>query len=74
MIPSSPQEQLHLALLRAAHDGNLPELQKALTLGADPHTLAPAKMTPLLIAARNGHADCVSLLLPLSDPLHSDYS
>ena len=57
--------KLNDALVDSAAAGNLGEMSNLLGQGADPKAeLARA----LRLAAKNGHAECVALLLPISDP------
>ena len=71
----SLRSQLQFDLLEAAKYGSLHELQNALDQWADPRAPDPNTltqthpMTALHYAAYYGHADCVALLLPVSDPL-----
>jgi hypothetical protein len=71
---------LHRAFFSAIEAGQRAEVQKLLTAGADPHwrqwrTNRDAESlgshismaTPLILAARLGHADVVQTLLPVSD-------
>ena len=67
MLPPSAA-LLQLDFCDAALQGNLLHLQTALDRGADPLATTPSQMTALHWAAYKGHADCVALLLPLSNP------
>lgn len=56
-------------LTRAVLTGCAKQLRQAIDAGADPNALFHDGTTPLMLAAQEGSAECVKLLLPLSDPL-----
>ncbi len=56
-------------LIDAAADGDLAEVQRLLTTGADPKV---DDSWPLQAAAANGRLDVVKFLLPLSEPKAND--
>src|SRR6185369_602790 len=53
----------HSLLTVAAGEGNLQRVQALLSAGADIHKVNELKVTPLMTAANNGHAEIVRLLL-----------
>lgn len=57
--------QLDNKLFKSAADGDTHALAQLLSLGADPKEF---DSYALLLAARNGHTECVRLLIPISDP------
>jgi hypothetical protein len=62
------------ALMRAGRKGDAPGIERLLAAGADPlEVRATDGMTPLMMAADRGHARCVALLLPVSDPSAVDH-
>lgn len=79
------QDDLNHALIKAAQQGSLPDLERALAAGANPNATDSdgrnALMTALLAErARNDsrapnqpHRACAERLLPLSDPSHTDH-
>ena len=57
--------ELNDALVDSAAAGNLGEMSNLLGQGADPLF---CDSRALVLAAREGHAECVKLLIPISDP------
>lgn len=57
--------QLDNKLFKSSSDGDSHALAQLLSLGADPKEF---DSYALLLAARNGHVECVRLLIPISDP------
>lgn len=53
-------------LVHAASEGNVPCLQALLNVGADPGILDEKELSALYYAAWEGHLECMSLLIPLS--------
>ena len=67
------QRKLDEALLAAAWEGDAQSLKAALGAGADAsRRYDEVGMTALTAAASRGHAECVRLLLPVSDALATD--
>lgn len=60
---------LDVALKEAAASGNLAEIKKLLNAGAHVGAVDVWGNTPLLIAAREGHTECVRLLLKAGAPV-----
>jgi len=55
--------KLQLRLIKAAREGNLPEIREMLKFGANPNLPIDDSFPPLQTAAASGHADAVRLLL-----------
>lgn len=62
------------ALLAAARNGSIHELQDALLGGADPHCIDSCGLTPLMLSVAHGSLPHLSLLLPLSNPLSKSHA
>ncbi len=61
----STQTSFDDQLYFGAKNGNLAQVKKALSLGADIETKGPKGTTPLLFAVSNGHLDVVKFLISL---------
>ena len=64
---AAEQNRLNLLILDAAADGRADEVRRLLEAGADPDARPDGADTALLLAATCGYAECVELLLPVSD-------
>jgi uncharacterized protein len=62
-----PRVDPNEAMLTAAKSGDIDGLRRALVAGADPMGATRMSRTALMIAASEGRAECVELLLPWSD-------
>ena len=60
-----PHSDIDQELIDAAERGRAAKLSELLAFGADPRS---REFMALLLAAGNGHEECVRLLMPLSDP------
>jgi len=58
-----PGSRLNRDLLESASDGDIPEILRLLSQGADANAQVRGDGTPLIAAAREGHIDAVKLLL-----------
>ncbi len=58
-----PAKQEHSTLCTAARDGDVEKVRLLLEAGSDVNKADSDSQTPLIWAARNGHAECAQLLL-----------
>jgi len=68
---SQSQYELNNALLEAAEDGSITEIQSLLDRHADIHALDGEDATPLHLASETGHHQCVELLLDRHANIHA---
>lgn len=61
-----------LAFIQAASQGRLEDMERALSLGANPKSLLPGGQSGLHMACCNGHPHVAARLLSLCDPLGVD--
>jgi ankyrin repeat protein len=62
-----PRADPNEAMITAAKAGDIDGLRRALAAGADPMGATRMSRTALMVAASEGRAECVELLLPWSD-------